>query len=311
MGSSLILSVQTVLVAHFSLDAAPFATAVAWRVGALLGTMSLAASVWPRAFFDRRLWSCWAAMHRRPAFYLAVLGPLDFPLFALAGRFLDIGVVSVLFQASSLFFVLLLWASHRGRGIYSDRSVLTLLFGAAVLCGAVLAVMSDGGVSGPALGWALAGGVGVSLAGALVGALNSLGVRLSREVAEAGEGRWPVLVCLLVGAGIVNAVNLPVVAVLWQVSGQDLPWLLMPLIACLAFLLYPASGLMWRTAALVGRSVWVNSLSASYAPMGLVWLFLAGYGLVERPGLLFVGCGLVTLSVAGFTVRGAGPAPRV
>ena len=273
------------------------------RVGICLYSVALLTSVrrYRVIFLDPRVLG--AALRGLPSWssLFILLNQFEYAAFALASRDLDIAVVTVLFEAWPVAFIMLVSVVLRGR--YRRVGWLTLLLVCVSLGGVVLVVASQRGClvcGGEASGLELLRGLGFAVTSLV---FASFGVFYFRWVSDcanrvAGEsGRDDLEVVLsLESFMLVSVVSVPAGLGLGLLLGEPLA-LGGALWSTLAF---GAVGfcaiLFWRKANLVTGDSAVNALCYLIPLVALLWLTPIGASDVARLDLLLVGGVLVVLA---------------
>ncbi len=314
--SVLCYSVSPLVVAVAGASASPFLFVSLMLLGGLSGYLTLLALRYrdllrgdPGRTVLRAFLRCRGI---RPVLLLAQLASgLDYAVFVLSTRFVDVAVSASLYETWPLFGVPMTVLLGRGRYRSPGWGGMALL--AAGFAGAALVVLSQEGRV-PGVGSVrLATGVGLALLSAflvsLAAGLFRWSAELAREMPPSGRGRLDLeFFAVSVGVAVTDVFSVLLNGGVGLATGEGLGWTLAAAGLALGFLVYFASGAAWRAANLVSRDPAALNALGYFTPLAVLgWLWgysavgLPGGGgvlVVASPGLLAAGVVLVTASNA-------------
>ena len=91
----------------------PFLFGASWRGGIAIGYTVFLAVAFPKLFFNTAVWKLIGRNLLNPYILLVMVAYFDVVLFAMSIRHLDVAVATMMMEISPLFYLLLLWFSHR------------------------------------------------------------------------------------------------------------------------------------------------------------------------------------------------------
>jgi hypothetical protein len=248
---------------------------------------------------------------------LTALGYFDLPLFALAARFVDIAVVTILVEISPMLFMLLMQRLDRGHGNYRRIGPLTLFWSLGAFGGFVLVVwgQTGGPVAMEPNGWLhLTLGVMLALGSATVGTLIGFSFRwgrdFGRDLNPSGQSElFGVLLCALLANVLIIPINvLGSLLFLGGASVRQFGYL----DAATAFLwggfFFTVGGVCVRKANLDTRNLGINAVIYARPIFGLLllWVFTG----IEVARLDYLLAGAFLIVVSNLAVNWGGNKPR-
>ena len=279
-------------------EESPFLFNSGWRLGTGVGCLlvlvtffrSLVRAEW------RVLWAYRVRLVSWP-FLCAVLGTLDYGLFALSIRFVDVSVSTVLVETHPVMLVVLLvWMNRRGRRYRGNAGGVFLLL---VVCfGGFLFLLAGqtggfrmvfGGFDSSNFGWYL--GAALALVGGLMAALTGFtfkwcedaGRDMSEVVQSAVSPMEIALCCMAMAVGLANLVSVPLNVSIGLAAGETIGFRSMAVSVLLGGVLVQAvPAVCWRGANLIGDNHGINALLYGVPVLSLGWLWAFGYVGVSR-----------------------------
>ena len=274
----------------------PFLFSAAMRFGTFAMYCVFLVAVFRSVLFDK---SVVAVVVRRVFTWtmaFVIVQQFDYALFALASRYVDIGVVAVIFGAATLMRVLLMSRLFvRYQRIWPD-GLLLLLTG---LLGLWFAIASDSGKF-LGLGDAAPGtSVGVSLAvlAAAAAGMTAFGLRWGVDLARAlptGKVRDPdnpliSLCCVLTGQGIANLIGAGLQTSIGFAGGESITLKSVGIALATGALVASVGRTAMRMANLTTTNLGINALTYAVPVVSLVWLLLFDQADVLRLDYLAIG----------------------
>ena len=311
------------LVAVLGVSGVPFLFTASLQAGGMAAYLVLLAVRYRKLAADPAVWAVLVrgvarVRSGRLWFLLGVVSGLDYALFVWATRFVDIAVVTVLFETWPLLVVGLLEMLYRGAGRYhvvTPGVVGLLLLGLAGV-GLVVASQEGGLGEGGGAGLALVGaGVGLGVLASLSTSLSACLFRLSSDLARAlldgggvrvqGHGLVSVeMLCVSVCLLATGAASVMLNVLLGVLLGEGWWSSRLLLGAAGGVLVYGLGSMAWRVANLVSGNLGVNGLALGAPVLSLLLLWVSGHVGVTRGEWFVAGAMLVVVS-NGLLHRGA------
>ena len=293
-------------------SANPFLFNMGWRAGTAAGFAAFMAVRNHRLFLSARTWNLTlrAALDWR---MLAVAGAyLDVGIFAMSVRFINVSAATIAVETSTLFLVVIMWASYRTAPDPSQRrrlspTVIPMML--LSLAGLALVVQSQAGeMPGPhtPTNWAPIAGATLALTSALVGALNGFSFRwgtdlstVLREQRPSSPGETPGttntdLYCVIAAALLANTLTVPANLALGLAARETLSPGTLALTVLGGATTFPLAGLASRKANLITRNLGINTIGYLRPVFRLMLLAPFSYVDVENISQLLIGAAAIT-----------------
>ena len=282
----------------------PFEFNAAWRTGIILGFGAFMTLRYPNLFLNPRVWALIIPNLWDWRILAVTLAYLDIALFALATKFVDVSVATIVAETSPIFLILMMSFSYRTTSRYRRISPQTFLFAGIALGGFALVVMSQStGTPSPQghTGWAMPVGILLSLASALFSALNAFsfpwGTDLVDQLPQNLKGPAYSISDQLFGVVmtgfIANSLAVPINLGVGFATGETIPATTFLLAAVAGALTYPLAGIAWRLANLMTHNLGINAIGYTRPLISLGILAPFSQIGVARPAHLIAGAACI------------------
>ena len=290
-------------------DESPFLFNAGWRMGTALGCTLVLGTFF--LGFIRGQWRGLWALRRRflswPVLGTA-LGTLDYALFALSIRFVDISISTILIETHPIMVVFLLaWTTRKGQRYLRNTGGLAFLLAACLTRFIFLIASQQGGFravlgGSSTLAAGLCAGCALALTGALVAALSAftlrwyenLGREYSAKTQQAANPQRIALCCMAITVGAANLVSVPLNVSIGLVRGETMgPWPMISSIFIGGVLIQAIPSICWRAANLITDNLGVNALLYGAPILSLVWLWWFAQIGVARLDYLLIGASAI------------------
>ena len=291
----------------------PFLFGASWRTGIALAYTSFLAVRFSGLFFNLGVWRIVVRRMFSPSILLVMVGYFDVVLFAMSIRHVDVAVATMMLELSPIFYLVVLWVSHRnpiGEPQVERLRPATLFFMLVGLTGITFVILSQEGSEGFLTGTAgplLYLGLALAGASAFITTLNGFSLKwgsgltaaLSRN--EATTGGYPEssinLFSATAGGLIAATAVIPIQAAAGLSMGESMAPNVVLMLMGGAAVTHPVAGVAWRKALLATHDLSINAIDHVRPILSLVWLLLFSFVVVQGDYLIIGATALIAANL--------------
>ena len=210
----------------------------------------------------------------------AVVGSLDYALFAWSTGFIDITVAAILFEMYPVGIILFASWLFRGGTRFRRITVTTVFLISLSMVGLVFANVSQVagfGVVGAAFLWRSLVGAALVAAAIVAVSLSVFGLRwgadLSRELSRGPEARSLELYCVVIALFVVSLVSVPVSLGVGLAAGESVTSDALLIAVAGGVLANAVASIAWRKSVLTTDNLGINAIGFAIPVMSLLWLY--------------------------------------
>ena len=226
----------------------------------------------------------------------AIVGSLDYALFAWSIKFIEISVAAILFEMYPVGIILLASWLFKGETRYrriTPTTALLVLFSVGGLVFANASQVAGFGVLDLSFLWRSLIGVTLVVAAIVAVALSVFGLRwgadLSEELSRGSDPRALELYCVVIALFVVSLVSIPVSLVSGFVAGERMTsGAVLTAVVGGAFANAVAS-VAWRKSVLTADNLGINAIGFAIPVLSLLWLYWIANADVARWDYLIIG----------------------
>ena len=293
--STLLYSVDPLIIALMGAQGAPFLFTAALQAGQLGTYALLTVAAFPKLITDGRIIRAtggWIANggHGALLLLMGALSGLDYVLYLYCAKLTDVTVAAALGEIWIIFAVPLAWTLARNRDRYRRPTTLSMLAVATACAGAalVLAGQSTGSGAIPASRLALGGTLGILSSLGLAAAMGlfrwseELVARLPKEATKGMGNTGLELYATSMAIMITGVLSIAMNACIGMASGETISIAQATGAAALGALVYATGSILWRAANILTQDLSLNALTSFTPVLALGWMW--SWQSVNLPG---------------------------
>lgn len=291
----------------------PFLFGAGWRSGIVVAYTLFLAARFPGLFFNPAVWRIVGRRMFSPSILLVMIGYFDVVLFAMSIRHVDVAVATMMMELSPIFYLLVLWISHRnpmGEPQVTKVRPSTVFFMLVGLTGITFVILSQEGSEGFLTGSAtslLYLGLLLAGASAFITTMNGFslkwGARLTATLSEGpamsgGYSESSISLFSATAGGLIAATAvIPIQALVGLNMGESMSPNVFLLLMAGAAVSHPVAGVAWRKALLTTHDLSINAIDHVRPILSLLWLLLFSFVVVQVDYLLIGAAALIAANL--------------
>ena len=233
----------------------------------------------------------------------AIMGSMEYGLFALSTRFIRIPVTTILFEMHPVAIILMASWLFRGTQRYHQNNRATAIPIALSTLGLVLVNGSQLGGLGditPRFLWTSLIGIGLAALGIASASLSLFGIRwganLSRRLRPGEQARDFEFHMSVISYLMVSTLSAPISMAIGLTSGETMTAQAATITLAGALSANSVAGIAWRKSLLSTRNLGVNAVGFGTPVLSIFWLYWIGHAQVARWDYLAIGTAAIILA---------------